>query len=104
MKERWVRYENGGWQFYGDYVSGSTRVYVVNVKEELLKALDEFEGDTVLVPVAMADSKSPAPRVCVDKAQVVAMIKKLGVQRILQVRGKTAMLESIVGPTDFNFN
>ena len=104
MKERWARLEDGGWQFYRVRVNGSRKVYVVDMKEELLKALGDYKGDTVLVPVAVEPEAKGHPRVLVDKTQVVGMVERFGAWWTLQVHSETsASLDPVVPPTDFRF-
>ena len=74
------------------------------LKEDLLKDLAEYEGDSVLVPVAIRETGS-SPLVRVAKEQVVKMVQDYGGLWYLQeIDGETPRLEPADVPSDFHMD
>lgn len=104
MKEVWARLEDAGWRFHQVPVKGSRKVYVVDAKEELFKALGDYRGATVLVPVAVELEAKGNPRVLVDKTQVVGMVERFGAWWTRQVHSETsASRDPVVPAPDFRY-
>ena len=80
MKELWMRHEDDGWRFYDKPVERGRRILVEVLREVLLKQLEEFEGDVVMIPVALAEGvkRNPPPMVPVPKEKVVQLVRSHG--------------------------